>query len=132
MSSVVLGALIGAIFSGWFTDRFGRRFMLIIAALGFISGTIYINKCTKFYSSHPRPIHCRPCYWDFLLYRSFIYFRNVSCLSSRHVGIDQCHYHHPRRSIGIFNRLSINPLSCLALDVCDGFNASPAYCYQGC
>lgn len=48
VSSVVLGALIGAIFSGWFTDRFGRRFMLIMASLGFITGTILLVSAQSF------------------------------------------------------------------------------------
>ena len=39
VSSVVIGALVGAVGSGWFTDRFGRRFMLIVSAIEFMVGT---------------------------------------------------------------------------------------------
>lgn len=40
VSSVVLGALVGAIFSGRLADSFGRRSMLLVAALAFIVGTL--------------------------------------------------------------------------------------------
>ncbi len=40
VSSVVLGALFGAIFSGRLADKYGRRQMLVIAALAFLSGTL--------------------------------------------------------------------------------------------
>lgn len=40
VSSVVLGALLGAIGSGHWANRFGRRRMLIIAAIHFIVGTL--------------------------------------------------------------------------------------------
>jgi sugar porter (SP) family MFS transporter len=39
VSSVVLGALLGAIFSGRLADLFGRRRMLLTAAIAFITGT---------------------------------------------------------------------------------------------
>lgn len=40
VSSVVLGALFGAIFSGRLADKYGRRHMLIVAALAFTFGTL--------------------------------------------------------------------------------------------
>ena len=40
VSSVLLGALIGAALSGWLANFFGRRRMLIIAAYAFIVGTL--------------------------------------------------------------------------------------------
>ena len=41
VSSVVLGAFLGAVFSGRLADFFGRRKMLIVAALAFILGTAF-------------------------------------------------------------------------------------------
>ena len=40
VSSVVFGALFGAIISGHLANKFGRRRMLIIASIGFILGTL--------------------------------------------------------------------------------------------
>lgn len=39
VSSVVLGALLGALLSGYWANRFGRRRMLILAAISFLLGT---------------------------------------------------------------------------------------------
>ena len=44
VSSVVLGALFGAISSGPLANRFGRRRMLIVAAIAFILGTL-VSAC---------------------------------------------------------------------------------------
>lgn len=43
VSSVVLGALIGALISGRTADYFGRRSMLICAAIAFLAGTLLIT-----------------------------------------------------------------------------------------
>lgn len=43
VSSVVLGALVGALISGRTADYFGRRSMLICAASAFLSGTLVIS-----------------------------------------------------------------------------------------
>lgn len=40
VSSVILGALLGASFSGRLADRFGRRNMLLFAAIAFLIGTV--------------------------------------------------------------------------------------------
>lgn len=40
VSSVVLGALFGALLSGYWANRFGRRRMLIMAAISFLLGTL--------------------------------------------------------------------------------------------
>lgn len=41
VSSIIIGALLGSLFSGWLVDKFGRRKMLIVAACGFIMGTTF-------------------------------------------------------------------------------------------
>lgn len=43
VSSVVLGALMGAAVSGKLADHFGRRKMLMVAALAFMSGTLLLT-----------------------------------------------------------------------------------------
>lgn len=40
VSAVLFGALLGAIISGWLTDRFGRKNLLIVDAIIFIIGTL--------------------------------------------------------------------------------------------
>lgn len=40
VSSVVIGALFGALLSGWFADKIGRRRMLLNAAALFVTGTL--------------------------------------------------------------------------------------------
>jgi SP family galactose:H+ symporter-like MFS transporter len=50
VSSVVLGALIGAISSGHLADKFGRRTMLMAAAAAFIIGTIGSSLSYNVYS----------------------------------------------------------------------------------
>jgi sugar porter (SP) family MFS transporter len=40
VSAVLIGAIIGALFSGKFTDQWGRRTMLFISALTFIAGSL--------------------------------------------------------------------------------------------
>lgn len=40
VSSVVLGALCGALMSGWLADSFGRKFLLRLAALAFFTSTL--------------------------------------------------------------------------------------------
>ncbi len=47
VSSVVLGAMAGAIASGRLADYFGRRFMLIMAALAFIIGSLFSTLATN-------------------------------------------------------------------------------------
>lgn len=41
VSSIIIGALLGSLFSGWLVDKLGRRKMLIVAACGFIIGTTF-------------------------------------------------------------------------------------------
>src|SRR3989338_9752223 len=43
VSSVVLGALLGAAISGKLADYFGRRSMLLIAAIAFVIGTLLLT-----------------------------------------------------------------------------------------
>ena len=40
VSSVVFGAMLGAIMSGQLADKVSRRFMLLVAAIGFVAGTL--------------------------------------------------------------------------------------------
>ena len=48
VSSVVVGALLGALFSGWLADNIGRRHMLVNSAIGFIVGTFFAVTATAF------------------------------------------------------------------------------------
>jgi len=47
VSSVVLGALIGAMFSGRIADHFGRRRTLMLAAIAFVVGTFFATAATE-------------------------------------------------------------------------------------
>jgi SP family galactose:H+ symporter-like MFS transporter len=49
VSSVVFGALMGAMCSGWMVDRFGSRCMLIYMAVMFITGTLISTIATNVY-----------------------------------------------------------------------------------
>src|SRR3990167_5221098 len=40
VSAALIGAVFGSLLSGWFADRFGRKIMLMFAALIFIVGTL--------------------------------------------------------------------------------------------
>ena len=40
VSAALIGAVLGSLLSGWFADRFGRKHMLMVAALIFIVGTL--------------------------------------------------------------------------------------------
>lgn len=41
VSSIIVGALLGSLLSGWLVDKLGRRQMLMISACGFIIGTLF-------------------------------------------------------------------------------------------
>jgi MFS family permease len=47
-SCALLGCLIGALVSGWFSDRFGRKPILIVAALNFVVSSIGIAMTQSF------------------------------------------------------------------------------------
>jgi MFS family permease len=47
-SCALLGCLIGALVSGWFSDRFGRKPILIAAALNFVISSIGISMTNSF------------------------------------------------------------------------------------
>lgn len=49
VSSVVLGALFGSIFSGCLADKFGRRSMLMLAAVAFIISTLLATLANQVY-----------------------------------------------------------------------------------
>jgi MFS family permease len=75
----LIGAVVGALVSGWVSDKAGRKNVILVSAIVFLTGALWCGFATSIASLLASPFLFRTCYRHRLICHTFVYSRNLTC-----------------------------------------------------